>query len=131
MKVIDLDDNIHSWNFSSADRLDSNKSGLHNKAREVIQKVLPNARFYEEVTIPGFKPALYADFFIPSLKIMVEVNGQQHYKFTPRFHKDKMAYFKAVNRDKKKSEFCEKNNICLVVFDYNNQDEWENILDAR
>jgi hypothetical protein len=131
LKVVDLDNNIHSWNFSSSSRSNDTKSGLHNKAREVIQKVLPNSRFYEDITIPGFKPALYADFFIPSLKIMVEVNGQQHYKFTPRFHKDKMAYFKAVARDRKKSEFCKINDICLVIFDYNNQDQWENILNAR
>ncbi len=128
MKVVDLYDNVHSWTFASSAKLHTNKSGLHNRAREVIEKVYPNSRYYEDITIPGFKPALFADFFIPSLKIMIEVNGEQHYKFTPRFHTNRMAFFKAVQRDKKKAEFCEKNGIRLIILDYNNQHEWESLV---
>ena len=81
----------------------------------VAQKSLSTEfnRILEEVTLPGTKTSsrrtlLYADLYIPNRDLIVEVHGEQHFKFNSFFHKDKMAFFKAQARDKDKRAWCHK-----------------------
>ena len=58
------------------------------------------------------KRNLFLDFFISSLNIGIEVQGEQHYRPVKRFGGEK--FFKLQNeRDKIKKELCEKHNIKL------------------
>lgn len=138
MNIIGFDGKLHKFNYikNKSRKHRSGKSSYHLLAREILLKVYPSYQFYEEVTLPGSKkPArknlLYADFFIPEIMTIIEVHGEQHYKFCPIFHKDKMAFFKGLVRDKDKKEWCEINNIKYIELKYNEKDIWESIISSK
>lgn len=125
MKFIGFDKKEYTLTFKNKQR--SNCSKLHERAREVIREVFKNDNIYEEVTLPGSsinRQPLTADFFIPCYRIMVEVQGEQHYKFNNFHFKNKKAFLLAQARDRKKKEWCEINNITLIELGYNNESEW-------
>jgi hypothetical protein len=62
------------------------------------------------------------------IKTCVEVHGEQHYSFTPHYHRDNLAFVKAQKRDKIKKEWCEINNIKYIELAYNEQDKWEELI---
>jgi hypothetical protein len=91
----------------------------------------------EEVKLPGSrdpakKSVLYLDFFIPNIKIGVEVHGEQHYKYVPFFHKSKAGFLQAQTRDRIKAEWCELNSIELIVLKYDSTEKyWREQLERR
>ena len=113
----------------------SKVSFYHSQAREIIQIVFSGDNILEEVKLPGTvnpskKAALFLDFFIPNLKIGVEVHGQQHFKYIPFFHKSKAGFMKARARDRDKAEWCDINNITLVVLRFDSSPEhWRKQLE--
>ena len=135
MNIVGFDDKIHKFNFSKnrARNNRQNKSSYHMKALELIKDLFSNYSIYEEATLPGSKKVgrkslLYADFFIPEKMMIIEVHGEQHYKYCPIFHKDKMDYYRSLNRDKDKLEWCQINNINLKILKYNEGDTWKSTL---
>lgn len=133
MKIIGLDDKEYSWNYKQSQCSSESRSKLHLRARDLISKMFPYDITLEEVLLPGCgKSILYADFYLPLRKIMIEVNGQQHSKYVHFYHKEKLNFYKGVNRDKKKKEWCEKNGITLISLNFDQTDEqWEHIINAR
>jgi hypothetical protein len=137
MKVIGIDGNEHRFNFSHNSRIQSNPSKYHVLARELLKSLFPLDNIYEEVTLPGTKigvkgKSLYADFFVPQQKLVVEVHGEQHYSFSSFFHKNKMEFYKAKNRDVIKKEFCIINSFSFVELPYTeNEDEWKHRIECR
>jgi hypothetical protein len=87
------------------------RSSLHLKARALIKEIFPGELLYEEVSIPG---RLKLDFFLPKLRLAVEVQGEQHFRYNKFFHKNKTLFLKSLRRDKQKKEFCELNQFTLV-----------------
>ena len=91
----------------------------------------------EEVKLPGSrcpskKYALLLDFFIPSLSLVIEVHGQQHYEFCKFFHKTKAGFLTAKKRDFIKEDWCELNSIELIVLKYSDSIEhWRNEIESR
>jgi hypothetical protein len=71
---------------------------------------------------------LIADFFIPDLSILIEVHGEQHYKFVKRFHKTKAGFKKSQLRDQKKKDWCELNDIIFIELPFDKVDDWPNII---
>ena len=61
---------------------------------------------------------LELDCYNPELKLAVEYNGIQHYKYIPYFHKSKEAFQNQKYRDYMKRELCEKNGITLIEVPY-------------
>ena len=61
---------------------------------------------------------LELDCFNPELKLAVEYNGVQHYKYTPRFHSTKDAFYNIKYRDRIKEELCRKHGVKLIVVPY-------------
>ena len=57
---------------------------------------------------------LELDCYNDELKLAVEYNGIQHYRYTPYFHKSKDAFQNQKYRDHIKRELCKKNNIFLI-----------------
>lgn len=128
MKVIGLDNREYSWNPKSGG---GERSKLHQKAKEVLDSCFPYDRILEEVSLPGTRTvknkSLRADFYIPNRTLIVEVHGQQHFKFNAFHFKDKLSFFRAQARDKNKIEWCNINDIRIVQFNYNEDtDEWRN-----
>jgi hypothetical protein len=67
---------------------------------------------FEEMRIAGTRLSL--DFYNANKKIAIEVQGAQHFKYTPFFHSTRGGYLKQIKRDVSKIDFCELNKINLV-----------------
>lgn len=99
----------------------------HKRARAILNDLFPSSIIVEELPLKGSKTpkngTLAADFYIPSHNLIVEVHGQQHYEYTPHFHATKYEFVRAQMRDRVKSEWCDLNEITLVVLKYSDKDE--------
>lgn len=58
---------------------------------------------------------LELDFFIPSLGIAFEVQGRQHYVFTPTFHRTYSEFEAQLDRDERKRTMCDIHNVTLFA----------------
>jgi hypothetical protein len=133
MKVRGINGKEYVWNLSSYDVFydDARKrSKYHLRARNLLREIFNSYRILEEVKLPGStalnrKSVLYIDFYIPSIKMGFEVHGEQHYKYNPFFHKSQADFLKAKARDEDKIEWCEINDIDIIVLKYSeSDDEW-------
>lgn len=61
---------------------------------------------------------LELDCYNEELKLAVEYNGEQHYKFVPYFHRTRDAFYNTKYRDDIKRQLCAKNGIRLIVVPY-------------
>lgn len=128
MKVVDFSGKEHKFNLKKLCKEAPSPSGLHLQAREIIRKTLPYCQIYEEVQLVGTK--LIADFFIPDLKIVIEVHGEQHYKFVKRFHKNMAGFRASQKRDKVKQDWCELNDIIYIELPFDKIPNWAKIIKA-
>lgn len=135
MKIKGLDGKEYNWNPTVSQAKSQARSSLHKKAKELLDAMFPYDRILEEVSLVGSRTnrrrsTLRADFFIPNRNMVVEVHGEQHYKFNNFFFKDKMSFYKAKARDSEKKEWCELNDIQLVELNYNEDiDEWRSKIE--
>jgi len=133
VKIVGFDGNNKTWNLTKyvPDKDDKrHRSKNHLRAREILRKLFPRDRILEEVSLPGSNrkgrnSLLYADFFIPSHKLIVEVHGQQHYEFVEFYHKTKGEYYRSRKRDRDKIDWCEMNSLRIAVLKYSeSNDVW-------
>jgi hypothetical protein len=120
MKVKDLSGREHNWTLSGhipPPNETKPRSELHLQARTLLKTEFPNDLILEELTIPGEQ--LYLDFYIPRLKIAVEVQGEQHFRYVAHFHGSIASFKRGKINDKRKHEWCIINNIRLVYFAFN------------
>lgn len=61
---------------------------------------------------------LELDCFNDDLKIAVEYNGEQHYKFIPHFHATKDSFYNLKYKDDIKQRLCKEHNVKLIVVPY-------------
>ena len=61
---------------------------------------------------------LELDCFNSDLNIAIEYNGEQHYKFTPYFFKNKEAFYNVKYRDEMKQRLCDSNGVKLLIVPY-------------
>jgi len=113
------------------------KSKYHIAARELLADMFSGYTVLEEVKLPGSrcpskKSALFLDFFIPSLMLGIEVHGRQHYEFCKFFHKTMAGFLQSNKRDFIKEDWCELNDIELIVLKYSDSiEDWRNQIDSR
>ena len=131
MKVTGINGREYAWNFTSynVDANDKRKrSKFHVRARNLLKTIFHSYRILEEVKLPGSteshrKGVLYLDFYIPQIMMAIEVHGQQHYDYTPFFHKNKADFALAQAKDDDKIRWCELNKIDIIVLRYSDTDE--------
>ena len=106
------------------------KSAGHETTRELIREIFPTYSAYEEVGIPVLRHKfLYLDFYIPQKNLAIEVHGEQHFKYIPFFHQNKIGFMQSQKNDRMKSEWCIQNGVKLVVLNYNEDvEEWNKKL---
>jgi hypothetical protein len=127
MRVTGLDGRNYSWKMQgkmpSADDTRP-RSSLHILARKLLREMFSLENVYEELYLPG-SGGLYADFVIPTRKLMVEVHGEQHYKFSTYFHDSLLDFIEAKKRDIYKRDWAKANNLKLVELPYSEDaDAW-------
>jgi len=88
-------------------------SKMQSSVKKFLRTYWEGDIVYEEFPVFGTKMRL--DLFNATRKVAIEVNGDQHRKFSPFFHNDSRAkYFYQIKRDQRKYEWCELNGIALV-----------------
>ena len=131
MKVTGINGREYAWNLTSynVDANDKRKrSKFHVRARNLLKTIFHSYRILEEVKLPGSteshrKGVLYLDFYIPQIMMAIEVHGQQHYDYTPFFHKNKADFALAQAKDDDKIRLCELNKIDIIVLKHSDTDE--------
>jgi hypothetical protein len=126
MRVQGLDGRIYAWKQGKIPFADDprKRSEYHRRARALLHELFPLEHVYEEVYLPGCDK-LYADFVIPTRKMIVEVHGEQHYHFVSYFHETLLDFIESKKRDQKKRQWAELNRLTLIELPYNeDNDEW-------
>ena len=103
------------------DDSDAGDSKLERQAKIILEevfdrpfvKIRPNF-LRNEVTGHNLEIDLYNN----SLKLGVEVNGDQHYKFIPYFHRSRDDFVKQRYRDEMKKIKCQQVGITLIEIPY-------------
>lgn len=126
MLVKGLDEKEYKLKLKSKPRPKASK--LHIKARKILAEIFLYDIVYEEIKLAGTKRFnqrdLYADFFIPSQMLLVEVHGRQHYEKT-FFHNSNLEFIQARARDKRKRDWCLINDILYIELpEGEKEDEW-------
>lgn len=126
--VYGLDGKQYKFNLNGYSKKSTKKSAPHLKVRALLQSLYPPHAILEEVLLPG-TGKLRADFYLPSYSLMVEINGAQHSEYTPHFHGTadqlgRLKFGRAVANDKRKSDWCELNQIELIVLEHDDEENW-------
>lgn len=101
---------------------------LKSSGEENISKILTNnsVNFERQKTFPGlkYKNPLYCDFFLPDFNLVIEYNGEQHYKPVNFYGgEDNLKIIQL--RDQIKKNYCIEHNINFLVIRFD-----ENIEEA-
>lgn len=136
MKIKDLNNETQTWKLNgyvvTANEMRP-RSKLHLAARELLIDLFPTVQIMEEVLVPlTRRERAYFDFYINTLKLVVEVNGQQHYKFNSLFHSSAQDFANQKKKDRRKKEWCEYNNITHVELPYSEDiEQWRLRIQQR
>ena len=90
-----------------------------SKGERIIRNWLEKHNFYYErqCRLPGLKHYPY-DFYLPKFNLLIEYNGEQHYKEHPFFHRKNGDFEGQLMRDHIKKDYAEKNGYDLLVIPY-------------
>lgn len=73
-----------------------------------------NIKYKKEAVFP---PYMYRyDFYAKDINLLIEYDGEQHFKYVPYFHKTYERFLKQIERDKHKEEYAKAYNINLIRF---------------
>jgi hypothetical protein len=93
-------------------------SKLHDKTFHAIKGVFPEMVIRENIRpdwlISRSGTKLEIDLYLEQINVAIEIQGIQHYEFTPRFHKTYQDFVSQKDRDEQKRNLCRGNNIRLV-----------------
>jgi hypothetical protein len=94
------------------------KSKLEKRVSEKLKFALSGVTILEnkrpDWLISSQGERLELDFYIPELDLAIEAQGQQHYTFTPHFHRDQNGFTGQLKRDREKRYLCERKGITLL-----------------
>jgi len=80
-------------------------------------------KVFQEVAFPNCYSEkgslLRFDIYIPDKRILIEYQGDEHYRFIRYFHKTKSAYRSMLRRDFRKKVFCLKHDYIFLEFTQN------------
>ncbi len=88
------------------------RSNIQYDTKVFLKKYWSNNVVFEEFPVAGTRLTL--DFYNATKKVAIEVQGQQHRKFVPFFHGNRINYIDQLRRDKQKLDFCNINDIYLI-----------------
>jgi len=92
-----------------------------SKGEDIIEEILimEKVNYIKQMTFPNciYISRLKFDFYIPTLNLCIEFDGEQHFKSVEYWGGQK-GLEKRQNSDKIKTEFCQNNNINLLRISY-------------
>jgi hypothetical protein len=95
-----------------------------SKGEYIISKLLKsnNVNFIREKTfskcLSPKNRKLRFDFYLPDFKVLLEFQGEQHYKPINKSYKSISKFKRLKIHDNIKKQFCEKNNLKLIAIPY-------------
>jgi hypothetical protein len=114
-----FNNNVHQRYFKQP----KSASKGEDECRKSLQ-LLFNRPFYSQRPnflqnpVTGGNFNLELDCYDEDLRLAVEYNGIQHYKYIPYFHKNYEAFLNQKYRDDMKRRICIDNNIILIEVPY-------------
>jgi very-short-patch-repair endonuclease len=84
-----------------------------------LKQAFPNTRINAEYYVNYRGQKLFFDFHIPTLNIVIEVQGVQHTEFNKHFHGTAENFKAQKKRDKIKIEWCHLEDLALVCVHHN------------
>lgn len=88
---------------------------------QVVYNILvrENFSFEREKRFKDCYNGLYRfDFYLPNQAMVIEVQGEQHYKFVKSFYSSKTDFKKAQERDRRKISYCLARGIKIYCIPY-------------
>lgn len=64
------------------------------------------------------RESIKVDIYIKNLNMIIEYNGEQHYKYNSHFQSCTQKFVDQVNRDLFLERYCKENNINLLIISY-------------
>lgn len=119
MQIITLNGKSVNWHLTNTKypiKGENGRSKFQHKIYLELKKLYPHDIILEEVKIPDSR--LFCDFVIPSVRLIIECQGRQHYEFSTLFHQYYIDFVNQQNRDQMKRDFCQQNNLTLVEIPY-------------
>ena len=95
-----------------------------SKGEEKIVNLLQKGRyrFEREKRFSDLKKGLYRfDFYVycgRAVPCLIELQGEQHYRFVSKFHSSRTDFKTAQERDRRKISYCLAHNIPLYIIPY-------------
>jgi hypothetical protein len=106
-----------------------------SKGEDEIEKYLikNNIKYIREYRFdkcinPKTNKKLPFDFYLSKLNLIIEYHGEQHYKSTGYFEKNKNSFSERKYRDTIKKKFLIENNVNSIEISYKDYNNIENIL---
>lgn len=127
MRTRDLDGNVVKWRAGGGVVRNNDqrpRSKLHLKARSLLSSIYPTLQICEEVPVDVRRnKKLFIDFYINTIKTVIEVHGSQHYKFNSLFHSCAQDFLNQKKRDQDLKEWCSLNNLNYIELPFNEDEE--------
>ena len=82
-------------------------------------RAITKLKTYQEVTFDFCNYSRY-DIVVPDKKLIVEFDGEQHFKFVPLFHKTYNGFIEYKNKEEFKEKAAKENGYKLIRFSYVN-----------
>lgn len=104
-------------------------SKLEEKVITLLKK--GHIRFMREKTFPDLRKGRFRydfEIYVDGGRVLLEVQGQGHYEFIPKFYKRRADFESAKERDRRKISYALANRIPLYIIPYW---ELEHIVTAR
>ena len=95
-------------------------SSYEEKIIKILKK--EKIKFQREKSFSDLKKGKYRfDFYIPNFNgapVIIEVNGEQHYRQVKKFQKTRQDFLAQKERDRKKISYCLAHRIDLYIIPY-------------
>ena len=95
---------------------------LERRFNKPFGKIRPKFLRNQVTSESGIDYNLELDCYNDELKLALEYNGAQHYKYIPHFHKSKETFHNQKYRDEIKKYKCKENGINLIEVPYDVKD---------
>jgi hypothetical protein len=89
-------------------------SNFEETIEGLLNAAFPRCTIFPQHPIKFEGDQLFIDFFIPSMNLAIECQGEQHYKLITHFHGNEEGFKAYTSRDEAKRRWAKKNKVILV-----------------